>query len=938
MRYLQPGDLVARGDAATAIGFRILERLHPPDPAPGVDPRSAVYLARDEAGGLGQVVLKFPNWEPTEEEAHVERLRAATRRLTRLAHPNVARVHDLCFDAEGRLFFVLEYVDGTPLRSLTGPLHAHEDESFGTMSVAEFMPLASQLAEALAGAHRQGLLWCDIKPGNALVTRDASGRKLLKLIDPGEVRAIDRPNDLTGSTPENVAPERRGVGPTSLSGTQTDPAAGGRSPASRRTEVYELGLVFYEMLTGKHGYEAGAALRDRHERPDVPRELRNLVRTMLELDPKRRCPSVAEVVRRLKALEAASSDRTVTLDAPQLTETIRLDDTLGPQAVRALVDGDYDRLIFLHYARPVLEVAVLDLDEIAVPRATSYTLDLRTGHLTRECEPRPLEALIGQLDPRLRNAAAQQAATGQQTSRLDAQSLIGKALLQGIGDLYGDEQLWGREGIGFVLLDLPGDPDEDRTMLYALGDVLEREYYPPLRHDKPQRPQRGGPPRLSDAIDKLLRTAPLRYPYVLAVATSSGSGYSVSSLKVFEEDRPASSAPYRPTARPPRVVSLRSSSSADQHVLLALFARVDDRPLVEQPLVQASWAYLRGGETYSLGLTLERAGRVGLACVDADESFLVTLPTAEDGWEGDPPASEWLRVPDDRDEAERHVRDQIARVDSIEDEWQRKLPRPVQICLILDSIGDQTTMDERRRIAADFLQELKRLPERARFRIALVAYGDHRHVERVTYDEPDVYLEHDFGTIDQAISKLAQLRPLEGQDFEGCFEDALRRASLLGWRREAARALVAIVNRPPHPAEVEYRRDEEGHAVVYDQIACPERIDWEAELDALDGAGIGELFSFVLLCPQHWKLLRWAWLDPRNPDAARLVFDPDQPVEKDPPPHAAAYRRAFAEGLARTRLIELQPDSTGHLHLPADFVEMVGRVVAAPPLPALADR
>ena len=69
MRYLQPGDLVARGDGAPASGFRIVERIHPLDPTSPVDSRSAVYRARDEAGDLGEVVLKFPNWEPSEEEA-----------------------------------------------------------------------------------------------------------------------------------------------------------------------------------------------------------------------------------------------------------------------------------------------------------------------------------------------------------------------------------------------------------------------------------------------------------------------------------------------------------------------------------------------------------------------------------------------------------------------------------------------------------------------------------------------------------------------------------------------------------------------------------------------------------------------------------------------------------------------------------------------------
>ena len=76
-------------------------------------------------------------------------------------------------------------------------------------------------------------------------------------------------------------------------------------------------------------------------------------------------------------------------------------------------------------------------------------------------------------------------------------------------------------------------------------------------------------------------------------------------------------------------------------MLLSLFARLDDRPLSEQPLVQASWAFLRGGEAYRLGLTLKSPGEVTLACLEPEESFLVSLPKAS-GWTN--PRLRWFRA------------------------------------------------------------------------------------------------------------------------------------------------------------------------------------------------------------------------------------------------------------------------------------------------------
>jgi aminoglycoside phosphotransferase (APT) family kinase protein len=218
-----------------------------------------VYRADDLT--LGQpVALKFL---PASLDPHSDRFArflAEVRTARQVSHPNVCRVYDIV-QSEGRTFLAMEYVDGEDLSSLL--------RRIGRLPSDKATEIARQLCAGLAAAHDKGVLHRDLKPANVML--DSRGRA--RLADFGLAGAEDVDLNLAG-TPAYMAPEQ-------LRG----------EPASMRSEVYALGLVLYELFTGRRLFDASsiAALRDLHDRTDVAA----LSTGLTEVDP-----AVDRVIRR----------------------------------------------------------------------------------------------------------------------------------------------------------------------------------------------------------------------------------------------------------------------------------------------------------------------------------------------------------------------------------------------------------------------------------------------------------------------------------------------------------------------------------------------------------------------------------------------------------------------------------------------------------------
>jgi eukaryotic-like serine/threonine-protein kinase len=212
-----------------------------------------VYRAEDLK--LGQpVALKLLPVHVAHEDERMRRFIAEVRLARGITHPNVCRVYDIG-EADGHTFLSMEYVDGEDLASLL--------RRIGRLPADKAVQLARQLCWGLAAAHNCGVLHCDLKPANVLV----DGRGHARIADFGlaSVSSERRDRGIIAGTPAYMAPEQ-------LEG----------QPATKRTDIYALGLVLYEMFTGKSAFIPGAGLLTRLSDRSTPA---NPSKWLADLDP-----------------------------------------------------------------------------------------------------------------------------------------------------------------------------------------------------------------------------------------------------------------------------------------------------------------------------------------------------------------------------------------------------------------------------------------------------------------------------------------------------------------------------------------------------------------------------------------------------------------------------------------------------------------------------
>jgi eukaryotic-like serine/threonine-protein kinase len=247
---------------------------------------SSVYRAHDRLLER-TVALKILHEQFTRDDSYVERFRREARAVAQLAHPNIVTVIDRG-EQDGRQFIVFEYVDGMNLKELM--------TQEGPVSPREAIELALQVARGLSFAHESGLVHRDVKPQNVLL--DGDGRA--KVTDFGIAHAVDVDGmTITGTvmgTSNYIAPEQ---------------ARG--QPVDEQTDVYSLGCVLYELLTGEVPFEGdnfvAVAMRHvndpvpsvRDVRLDVPPRLDWAIQTAMAKDHDERFESMAEFAAELEA-------------------------------------------------------------------------------------------------------------------------------------------------------------------------------------------------------------------------------------------------------------------------------------------------------------------------------------------------------------------------------------------------------------------------------------------------------------------------------------------------------------------------------------------------------------------------------------------------------------------------------------------------------------
>jgi len=266
----------------------------------GVGGMGAVYKAKDHE--LNRIVaLKLIRPELAKDEEMLQRFKQELILARKITHKNVVRIYDLGEDA-GFKFITMDYIEGQDLRALL--------RERGKLSSEGAVPIIQQVCRALHAAHSEGVVHRDLKPHNIMV--DPGGNVFV--MDFGIARSMEqsgmtRTGALMG-TPEYMSPEQ-------ARGLKTD----------ARSDLFSLGVIFYELLIGKSPYESdtpiGTMLK-RLQEPAVPpiqvdatipQPLNDLVLKCLEIDPQRRYQHAREI---LQDLEARQGTRTGSAVAPAL--------------------------------------------------------------------------------------------------------------------------------------------------------------------------------------------------------------------------------------------------------------------------------------------------------------------------------------------------------------------------------------------------------------------------------------------------------------------------------------------------------------------------------------------------------------------------------------------------------------------------------------------
>src|SRR4051795_313494 len=232
-----------------------------------------VYLARDQSLSR-PVALKALFPEFAREPSFVERFRREAQAAANLNHPNIVSIYDWGQES-GTYFIVMEYVEGRSLREL---IHSE-----GPLEAGQAADIAAEIASALAFAHRSGVVHRDVKPGNVLLTRTGT----VKVTDFGIARA---------GTSDGLTQTGSVMG----TATYFSPEQAQGLPVDGRSDVYALGVVLYEMVTGVAPFtgDSPVSVAYKHVRedvvlpsernPDVPPDLEHIIVTALNKAPENR--------------------------------------------------------------------------------------------------------------------------------------------------------------------------------------------------------------------------------------------------------------------------------------------------------------------------------------------------------------------------------------------------------------------------------------------------------------------------------------------------------------------------------------------------------------------------------------------------------------------------------------------------------------------------
>ena len=283
-------------NSGTRLGpYEILSAL-------GAGGMGEVYRAKDTRLGR-EVAIKVLPAELSSDHERLRRFEREARSASTLNHPGIVTIHDIG-SSGGVSYIAMELVEGENLDAVIPP---------GGLPLSRFFEISVPLADALSAAHESGIVHRDLKPGNVMVTRE--GR--VKVLDFGLAkREVCDSDPDSSSTPTESRANLTGEGQVYGTVAYMSPEQARGAKVDPRSDVFSLGVVLYQMLTGERPFRGASAadlissiLRDRPPsvtdlRADVPPHLGRILRRCLEKDPRDRYQTSRDVYNELRELRA----------------------------------------------------------------------------------------------------------------------------------------------------------------------------------------------------------------------------------------------------------------------------------------------------------------------------------------------------------------------------------------------------------------------------------------------------------------------------------------------------------------------------------------------------------------------------------------------------------------------------------------------------------
>jgi len=296
-----------------------------------------------------KVALKLIKPEIASDKKTIERFRNELKVARDIAHKNVCRMYDLGKEA-GAYYITMEYVSGEDLKSFV--------RRAGFLSPGKAISIANQICEGLSEAHRLGVVHRDLKPQNIMIDKDGNAR----IMDFGIARSL-RTKGITGSgvmigTPEYMSPEQ-------VEGKEAD----------QRADIYSLGVILYEMVTGQVPFEGDTpfsiGVKQKSEIPRPPKEineqiaedLNRVILKCMEKDKEKRYQSVGELHSELMSLEKgiSTTERIVPERKPLTSREITVQFSLKKLLIPAFI------AIVIVIAAVLIWQILLQKETISVP-------------------------------------------------------------------------------------------------------------------------------------------------------------------------------------------------------------------------------------------------------------------------------------------------------------------------------------------------------------------------------------------------------------------------------------------------------------------------------------------------------------------------------------------------------------------------------------------